>query len=433
MKSKLLRTGLLTIILSISVQPVLANQYESEEKKGLINTIEKDYKGAIYHYKKAIALRKNNTNDYLILEKLFGFIGENDKAVKALEEGVKNNPKDINLLLRLGYHKELNGQYSEAKELYNKALEVDKTNNYAKKGIARIENYSAFKSYTEYKQTDSNTRDRSGINAVNDNFKQTLATQRFSKLLDGDYTLGAEVHVNKFENDFTTDHVVDEQTYQLTLAKMVGDIYLYGSIGKSEFDADDIGSGASGKEDITSGSFMANYQSARNSTTLSFSKDYYALNQTSFILMEELELLDLQNQYSLTKEVSLLARVTQGVSENLDYIIYNFSPNYNVNSVEGLSVYLSFEGFDNKDSVDYSEQALGVNYARDWSDKFETTFWVEYGQQDTVDRKFLFSELVSKYNMTQSMALILTLEASHNYQDEDIDSHGASLALDMHF
>ncbi len=142
---------------------------------------------------------------------------------------------------------------------------------------------------------------------------------------------------------------------------------------------------------------------------------------------------DLQNQFSFNNQFSLLANITHGVSKNLDYITYKLSPNYSFASISGLNAYLSFESFDNKLTSDYSEQAIGFNYAKDFSDKFEMSFWLEYGRQDTGDRTFLFSEVVSKYNFTDSNAIIFSLEASNDYSSSDVEAYGGSLALDMHF
>ncbi len=356
-----------------------------------------------------------------------------EESIKVLELGVKNNPKDLNLLTRLAYKKELHAQYLEARELYERILKIDSKNSYAKQGLTRVSNVASFKSYTEYKQTDAVGRDRSGLYNVNDKFEQTFITQRFSQYLKGGFNLGLEYHDNSFEKEATVNHEIDESNVALSLSKSIENLYLYASLGQSSYEANNVGSGVSGEGDILAGTFLANYQFARNSTTLSFSRDYYAVDLGSYLELDKLKVYDLQNQFSLTQNFSLLGRITHGVSANLDYIIYKLSPNYAVDALPGLNLYLSFESFDNKASQDYSEQALGTNYARDWNDKFESTLWVEYGRQDTGDRTFLFSELVNKFNFTDSKAVILTFEASHDYARVDTETYGASLALDMHF
>ncbi|GAB4017383.1 MAG: hypothetical protein Fur0010_17970 [Bdellovibrio sp.] len=53
---------------------------------------------------------------------------------------------------------------------------------------------------------------------------------------------------------------------------------------------------------------------------------------------------------------------------------------------------------------------MGLNYARDWSQKFETNIHVEYGKQDVGNKDLIAAELMTKYNFTKSKSLILTIE-----------------------
>lgn len=410
-----------------------ATSYEQEKLIANTDLIEQNYKGAILHYKKAIALEKNNPGDYLKLNQIYGFLGRNEDSLELLQVGVAKNPDNYDLVIRLAYQYELIGNFKESNMYYKRALELQKDSDYAQKGLIRTTKFSTFNSFSEFLVSEVISRNRTGINNVNDKFETKSFVQHFGKYFGNTSNLTAEFHKNTFTKDLTVKHKIDETSFHIGFAKNYNNFYFFASLGRSQYESNDVGAGTNGDESINKGTALFSYTSNSNIMTFSFNKDFYALDQGNAISMEKLNIIDIQNQLSFNPNFSILGQITNGDSKNLDYIIYKLSPHYNISGLAGLSIYLSLERIDDKRSSNYSQHSTGINYMKDWSEKFETIFQTEFSMQDSGKKNLLSTELISKYNFTSSKSLIVKIENANYYGDDKANNYGASLALDMYF
>ena len=103
-----------------------------------INELDK----AIACYKKSVELSPDYTDAYFNLGKAYFLQKKYSEAANAFEKVRKLAPNDAEALVLLGESYKNNGYYKKSIEIFNEALRVDNTSDYAKRNYKEAENYS---------------------------------------------------------------------------------------------------------------------------------------------------------------------------------------------------------------------------------------------------------------------------------------------------
>jgi tetratricopeptide (TPR) repeat protein len=98
----------------------------------------KDLRGAEDAFHKSIELDKTNGDAYLKLGQVYMRAGSPDQALAAVQQGLKDNPRDVALYIFLGELNEGRQFWSDAKAAYQRALEIDPENPLASNNLAYL-------------------------------------------------------------------------------------------------------------------------------------------------------------------------------------------------------------------------------------------------------------------------------------------------------
>ncbi len=90
--------------------------------------IEKEFNQGVEEFQQAIELDSDNVNTYIDLAKAYIGMKDTDAAFDALNQGLANHPKSLEIILALGDIYLVTGKSEEAEAQYLKALEIDPDN-----------------------------------------------------------------------------------------------------------------------------------------------------------------------------------------------------------------------------------------------------------------------------------------------------------------
>ena len=103
----------------------------------LFNT-KKDYKGAEAALRKSIDLDKKNSDAVLKLGQVYAAQGSTDEAIATFQQSAKENPKEIAFYILLGELYETKRDWDSAKNMYQKALQIQSDNPLASNNLAYV-------------------------------------------------------------------------------------------------------------------------------------------------------------------------------------------------------------------------------------------------------------------------------------------------------
>ena len=98
----------------------------------------KDYKAAEAALRKATELDKKNSDALLKLGEVFAAEGSVDQAIATYQQSVKDNPGEISFYILLGEMYEAKHDWNSAKDMYQKALQIQSDNPLASNNLAYV-------------------------------------------------------------------------------------------------------------------------------------------------------------------------------------------------------------------------------------------------------------------------------------------------------
>ena len=93
---------------------------------GIVYALRREYKNAIEHFEKAIAIRPSEPVYCVNLADAYRVTGEHDKAIQYYGDALKSNPNDASTLNALGLTYSQKGEYERAIQTYLQALSIEK-------------------------------------------------------------------------------------------------------------------------------------------------------------------------------------------------------------------------------------------------------------------------------------------------------------------
>ena len=113
---------------------------KSFAEEGTAHLKSNEFDKAISAFKKSIEMRPELKDTYLPLAKSYKGKEDYSNAIKSFETYLSANPKDVDAIILLGESYNANGLYSSAAAQYSKAIELDPTNDLAKRSLAETKN-----------------------------------------------------------------------------------------------------------------------------------------------------------------------------------------------------------------------------------------------------------------------------------------------------
>jgi tetratricopeptide (TPR) repeat protein len=101
---------------------IAPNDFNVLNTKGYLLTRQLNYTGALKYYKEAMALKKDDLNNYIYLSKCYYLLHDYDNWIKTIDAGLQLDPDNFVLLNNKGYFFYLNRRYGEALGYYKEAL-----------------------------------------------------------------------------------------------------------------------------------------------------------------------------------------------------------------------------------------------------------------------------------------------------------------------
>jgi tetratricopeptide (TPR) repeat protein len=98
----------------------------------------KDYKGAEAELRKAAELDKKNSDALIKLGQVLVNQGSVDQAIATYQQSVKDNPNEISFYILLGELFESQKKFDDAKNMYQKALQIQHDNPAASNNLAYV-------------------------------------------------------------------------------------------------------------------------------------------------------------------------------------------------------------------------------------------------------------------------------------------------------
>jgi len=98
----------------------------------------KDMKGAEAEFKRAAELDKNNSDALVKLGQVQAAEGSADQAIATYQQSLNNNPREVRFYILIGELFESKRDREKAKQMYQKALEIQPENALASNNLARV-------------------------------------------------------------------------------------------------------------------------------------------------------------------------------------------------------------------------------------------------------------------------------------------------------
>jgi tetratricopeptide (TPR) repeat protein len=98
----------------------------------------KDMKGAEAEFKRAAELDKNNSDALLKLGQVQVAEGSADQAIATYQQSLKDNPREVRFYILIGELCESKRDWEKAKQMYQKALEIQPDNALASNNLAYV-------------------------------------------------------------------------------------------------------------------------------------------------------------------------------------------------------------------------------------------------------------------------------------------------------
>jgi len=99
---------------------------------------QKDMKGAEAEFKRAAELDKNNSDALVKLGQVQAAEGSADQAIATYQQSLNNNPREVRFYILIGELFESKRDREKAKQMYQKALEIQPENALASNNLARV-------------------------------------------------------------------------------------------------------------------------------------------------------------------------------------------------------------------------------------------------------------------------------------------------------
>ena len=103
-----------------------------------LSNYKKDYKGAETELRKAADLDKKNSDALLKLGQVLNAQGSVDQAIATYQQSAKENPNEISFYILLGELYESQKKFDDAKNMYQKALQIQHDNPAASNNLAYV-------------------------------------------------------------------------------------------------------------------------------------------------------------------------------------------------------------------------------------------------------------------------------------------------------
>lgn len=369
-----------------------------QELLGYMDLRTHSYRSSIYHYRKAVALKQTNPENYLALEQIYGTLHQDDKAIEVLQEGVKANPHNPYLLKRLAHQYEIQGDAKAALENYEKVLALKPDDTFALRAKSRLKKELAFHSYTFVSKSNESQAERANLNSSKKNIDVLTVNQSFSQKLDTNTVMGINYQKTTHEKNLAKDHRIDDENVFLHTQWFKQEHFLSLDVGFTQYTANDIGEGSEGHEQAPAGNALYQFRHKDNSFIFAYSKLYYVQDFTTYLDASLLETYILQNTYDFSHQMGLLIRGLKGVSQNLHYKVYSIAPIYRSTEIPGLITKLFFERYLIDEQNNYYQYFISFNYDRDLTDRFGASINLDVGRREIDDVLFEQLDWTFKYS-----------------------------------
>lgn len=412
------------------------NDPQVQQVIGYLEFLSHNYRNALFHYKKAIALKAYDPQNYLALESVYGQLSQDREVIMSLKEGLKKNPHDFYLLSHLAYQLEVAGQRTEAFDTYEKAFVVasDKDKAFIKSALRRLSSESRFNSFTRFSSSEDQFISNQRNLQINKLESQSIQ-QSFEGRVHKNIRLGFDYIQNQNTKKLSArDHEIKDKLYSLGANVNYGPFFASLGLGIMEYDADNIGIGASGTDNTMRKKAILGYTKGKNNFSLSYSNQYEVLDLGNSLTIQELDTYRLQDSYSFTDWFNLVGTVQKSDSNNYELLYYSITPVFYLRNVIGLSFYASLENYDYQRFDDFKQYVIGTNYDSAWTEKFNSSFTLDLGRREHQSTEFVRLNTLHKFFMTDYHAIIIGLGGTLTDNDTGEDeTWNASLALNLNF